>query len=61
MLNNNGLKLFDVSLNSTKINFYHVQSCSSKEIFAPLKGVGQFLSYLKVVLIKKKIVLLKRV
>jgi len=35
------LKLFDASLDNTKINFYLIQGCSSGEIFVSLKRIEQ--------------------
>jgi len=40
-LDNLFVKLFSVSLDSTKISFCSIQDCSSGEIFAPLKKIGQ--------------------
>jgi hypothetical protein len=35
------VKLFGVTLDSTKINFCFIQGCFSEEIFVSLKEVGQ--------------------
>jgi len=39
--NNFFVKLFGVSLDNIKINFYRVQNCYSYEIFVQLKRVGE--------------------